>query len=234
MNIQSNNIYEISDLLCLTESLNRCYAPMPVAVDETQFIPHSHRLLLPLLKSEFSVERAWFNEQIVNDFFKTLIKYSPNRIGVISSQNPGCINFDIMKAQLIFSPILVNNHWHLIIIDKNPDPKASVSIYMLDSYNLFQNNDSPAIFQQYAYPLVKRLMPDVIDEQLIAEHLQIPSQLNDYDCGPAICYWARVFAQHYYSHGQTPTHHELEHYMMDYTKFRKEVAKTIVAEKGLN
>ncbi|MCS5707743.1 hypothetical protein CC99x_002365 [Candidatus Berkiella cookevillensis] len=227
-----NNIYEISDLLCLTETLDRCYAAVSATFSQPQ-VPYSHRLLLPLLTREFTIERAWFNEEIVNDFFKTLIKFSP-KIAVISSQTTRRVNFDLAKTQLIFWPLLVNSHWHLIIIDQSYAAKQDISIYMLDSYNLFQNDDSFDIYRQYAYPLVKQLLPGVLDEQLIAEHIQIPSQLNDYDCGPAICYWAKIFAQHYCSHGQTPTTEELKHYMMDYTKFRKEIAKTIIAQKALN
>lgn len=232
MKIQ-NNIYEISDLLCLTETLDRCYASVSTAFNKSQVVPHSHRLLLPLLKREFTIERAWFNEEIVNDFFKTLVQYSP-KIAVISSQTIRRINFDLTKTQLIFWPLLVNSHWHLIIIDRGQTAKKAISIFMLDSYNLFQSSDSPDIYRQYACPLVNELLPGVLDEQLMAEHIQIPSQLNDYDCGPAICYWAKIFAQHYCSHGQTPTTEELKHYMMDYTKFRKEIAKTIIAQKSLN
>lgn len=228
-----NNIHEITDLLCLTETLDRYYAAVSTAFNKSQVVPHSHRLLLPLLKREFTIERAWFNEEIVNDFFKTLIKFSP-KIAAVSSQKTQRINFDRVKTQLIFWPFLVNSHWHLIIIERVQAVKKVISIFMLDSYNLFQNSDSTDIYKQYARPLVSELLPGVRDEQLIAEHIQIPSQLNDYDCGPAICYWAKIFAQHYCAHGQTPTTEELKHYMIDYTKFRKEIAKTIIAEKALN
>lgn len=206
-------------------------------------VPVAERLLLPLQQKEFSATRAWFTSGMVDDFLSNLERQYAKNVMVIASchgkkrkdgslalferlSDPG--QYQKMKdafhrADLVFWPIVIDAHWHLIIVEKSETP---IEVYMLDGFNT--DVDSSGIWKDYAHRLVKSFMPELQDEEIIGEKIIIPSQSNAYDCGPAVCMAAKTIAKYYKENGQIPSDDEIEERTSDYTNGRLSIAKDLV------
>ncbi|MCS5709677.1 hypothetical protein CC99x_012295 [Candidatus Berkiella cookevillensis] len=195
------------------------------------------RLLVPLEQPDsFTATEAWFNDILVNDYFQQLAaQYSG--VEVISSLMNQCIpplpdrfrneqKYDVWKKKLsesplVFWPMHQNNHWHLIIIDNTSDP----SVYILDGFN----SRDEGLLTGSGFELASAIRPLQRGraEHISGEFISVAKQENAYDCGPVICFYAKVIAAYYVRHQQLPNLSELE--KVDYTGFRKNIAEALVA-----
>lgn len=148
----------------------------------------------------------WFSDESIRCFLEMLARQSENTLFQISSLNseksipelirsvtakngPNMMNGkSVASADIIFWPFNHCNHWYLLIIRKK------------NHHYAFQTLDG---FNQHAYHdhLIERgkaLMQALDSEATFAEpeKLTIPTQDNTKDCGPVICYYAQLVAQH--------------------------------------
>lgn len=198
----------------------------------------TERLLLPLLAAErsFPPQNAWFNDEIINQVFSSLEKNSDGKIAALSSLYCGSQGlFDqlmdrnqlkslrarLAVANIIFWPVIEQNHWHLVIIDKSNVP---VSVYALDGFNK-QNKD---IVRKYGFKLVEAMMPEMVCQEglvMMGSQITVPEQTDPFNCGPVICHWAKRIAEHYLENHQIPDGSKFVDQKLNYTASRKWIAE---------
>lgn len=193
------------------------------------------RLLVPLEKpSRFTPRQAWFNDNLVNDYFELLAKQYPV-LEVISSlatqyeislpdrlstwQKYSEWKSKLSQSPLIFWPIHQADHWHLIIIENR---SREANVYMLDGFN----KENGTLLKKYGLDLVCSIRSEL--QYTRGEFMSVAQQKNTYDCGSVICFYAKLIAEFYHQNQQVPELTILNTSDVNYTSFRKEIANGLV------
>lgn len=196
------------------------------------------RLLAPLENpGAFLTSEAWFNDELVNNYFQQLAKQHPH-VSVISSLMGGCtpplperlrsssryseFKGQLSESPLVFWPIHQDSHWYLVVIDNASTDKSNV--YMLDGFNSKDIN----LWNKYGFELATAIRPKLSSEQIIGEFINVAKQQNYYDCGPLICFYAKLIAEFYARHKELPEISVLNTSEVDYTSFRKNIGDTLI------
>lgn len=159
---------------------------------------------MELRDARMLLRNEWLNDTLIDKYF-TLLENSYPNTRVISSLLSDKIDFfdkvrqnqnyikdraGLKAAKRIFMPMNANNHWYLVVLDKDKDGKYTLSC--MDSFNTntdrFLNIASG--FLQALYPGKK--LANLVKKQ---QHVPILNQHNGLDCGVAISYWAREIAK---------------------------------------
>ncbi|HRE31552.1 MAG TPA: Ulp1 family isopeptidase, partial [Candidatus Berkiella sp.] len=117
---------------------------------------------------------------------------------------------DKLKANRILWPMCDDTHWYLIVMNKRCDGRYDV--FCLDSLNT-----KSSVFLKKAVDFLEAMYPE--KENIIAkqEHIEIPKQDNDRDCGASICFWGERTARN-------KTMLQNKRGICDYSSFRKDIA----------
>lgn len=177
------------------------------------------RMLAPFLSplsdpwlSSIEIDR-WFDNLSENYPYVTNIHswYKERYLREIGPQGLRATDRErLLKAQTIFWPCALNNHWYLLTITKSDD---CLSITCADSFN---NHEQHPYFFALGMKLIKALYG--ADYPLISYNSEfIPLQNNGFDCGPAICATAKRKCEN--RNLRAP---------INYTDFRLEMAQTII------
>ncbi len=201
------------------------------------------RIVPPNLKPATS--KDWLDDHCVNDFFRIIELSSENKIACVLSllltpEVDAYINkrnFQFFKrlrdADKIFWPYCINKHWGLLIIDhKVADNTCKVT--MVDGFNtnyfLPENRETYELLKLNVTALLNNIHCNNNNynaNQTRYLHFSIPKQSNTYDCGVAICYFAKQFAEK----DQLAPFQNLN--AINYSPYRFDIAQTLSENMNL-
>ncbi len=181
----------------LAEEFKRLASTSPL-MDKELINEAGARILVPYLPTLRG--SSWFSDIIVSRWFDYLSDRHANTTNIHSTELPNTYLQEIseeggkqedrsrlQQADTIFWPLVDNNHWYLLIIERRPNNYVAISC--MDGFNTFEKHN--AIFQ-IADRLLKAIYSQTDYDSLVRSYdsLTIPRQTNGDDCGPAICYQA--------------------------------------------
>jgi len=217
-------------------------------------IEFAHRILGPIYPADCSGE-SWLNDSNIQDYLSILEAqgFNGTKVVVIDSghaasnvssvcfvqslmndvQSRRKIKAKLEGANLIFCPVnLGGNHWGLWVLDRRDAENHKV--YCLDGFNSNPfvrepegySKDQRTHFDRYIKPLAEFLNFDA--SQAFSQ--EIPRQQNSFDCGSAVCYWAKIIIRGTHLNEISSQKFDAE----QYTQFRLEIAKAIVTQHKLS
>ncbi|MCS5712199.1 Ulp1 family isopeptidase [Candidatus Berkiella aquae] len=184
--------------------------------------------LNPDLKDESArrlLKDEWMNTSTIEAFFNLLEEdYSVSVLNSDLAVKPNFCEqlrrkekiFNAMQVKLqsrrILWPMCDDTHWYLVVINKRTDGRYD--LFCLDSLNTKTQD-----FLDKAVDFLQAMFPEKDLEELVVkkEHIQIPEQDNNRDCGASICFWGERTAKN-------KTLPRPSKGSCDYSSFRKDIA----------
>lgn len=179
------------------------------------------RLFAPFSKAQKN--NTWLNDTIVYDFMRSLCSMYNTEDKKIACLDPLFFNEGVFQkkrysdnlfaADITFCPIRKQNHWYLCILEKQD---SEYVITTLDGFNKFDTQKK----------LYKNLNATIKENIANPQNVPctIPEQVDETECGVAICLAAYLIAQGYDLHQTFSLYNQ---YHCDYTEFRLFMAQQL-------
>ncbi|MBS0288965.1 MAG: hypothetical protein JSS07_02860 [Proteobacteria bacterium] len=192
--------------------------------DTLEVLTAKRCLLMPFQQG--SLSDGHFNTLIMNRWHDYLAQNYQNIANIHSHWNVnyiddiaenGTMQSDrarLLRAEIIFWPICLGNHWYELIINQK-DP-FNIKISCLDGYNNFSQHPQIFILGQ---KLVAALHGQHRLTNTLLQNLIVPRQDNSYDCGTVACYSAHRICNELSPSWQAE--------LCDYSKERLNIARAI-------